>query len=225
MRKEMLCVVGVLLGGCWVQAQQWSPGSASPMYYQGPVQTVQMAQGAANGGYAPQYYPNNYGYVPAYPANYGYGSGYGYGATQGYPVSQGYRAATQGYPVSQNAAGSAPAPIGVPVVTDLPAVSGVVPDAPAGDPEPVASAPLAGGPAPNDAFWFDIGYVLASLQRGPLQTPLVTIGSIADPRAGALGQPNTAVVFGGNGLTHGLSHGITAGGACSWTRSACSRWT
>ena len=186
MRKEMLCVLGVLLAACGVRAQQWPGVGDSSAYYQGQVQPVQMAPDAANGGYAPYYYPNNYGYMPSYPPNYGYGSG-GYGMNYGSPA---------GVPPTD----------GVQVPSDLPATPGdPVVDAATGRPASV------GGPGtPNKLFWVSGNYLLASIQRAPLKFPLVTVGSVADPIPGALGQPNTSVAFGANSLGTGLSSGFEA---------------
>ena len=186
MRKEMLCVLGVLLAACGVRAQQWPGVGDSSAYYQGQVQPVQMAPDAANGGYAPYYYPNNYGYMPSYPPNYGYGSG-GYGMNYGSPA---------GVPPTD----------GVQVPSDLPATPGDPGvDAASGRPASV------GGPGtPNKLFWVSGNYLLASIQRAPLKFPLVTVGSVADPIPGALGQPNTSVAFGANSLGTGLSSGFEA---------------
>ena len=187
MRKEMLCSLGVLLAACGVHAQQWPGVGDASAYYQGQVQPVQMAPGAG-GGYAPYYYPNNFGYAPSYPPNYGYASG-AYGPNYGYQAG-------------------VPAAGGVQVPSDLPATPEAVPgDAGAA----TAGAPVAGGlGAPNRTFWVSGDYLAASVQKAPLHTPLVTVGSVADPIPGALGQPNTSVAFGANNLGTGLSSGFRA---------------
>lgn len=58
-------------------------------------------------------------------------------------------------------------------------------------------------------FWFRSDIVLGWSNRAPLATPLVTTGPANDPRPGALGpaNPNTVVLFGGNGLNFGTNLG------------------
>ena len=68
------------------------------------------------------------------------------------------------------------------------------------EPAPAApAAPMTGAtPAghPGSGLWAEVGY-LQWWYRGSALPPLVTAGSLADPRAGALGQPGTRVLFGG----------------------------
>ena len=187
MRKELLCVLGGLMAACAVQAQQGQADYTQQPYYQGGLQAVQMAPGAGYGSY---YYPNNYGYTPSYPANYGYGAAYGYGNGAGVP-NAGYGYAT-GVPNT------------VQVPADIPAAPAAGNAIPAGD--PVSGGGVSGGP--NKTFWVSADYLLSSIQRGQLRYPLVTTGSANDTLPGALGQPNTAVVFGANNLSTGLSSGV-----------------
>lgn len=59
-----------------------------------------------------------------------------------------------------------------------------------------------------DRFWFRSDYLLWWVKKGPLATPLVTYGSDRDfPFQGALGQPGTAVAYGGSGLNFGTFSG------------------
>ena len=182
MRKEVLCLLGGLLAACGAQAQQGPADYYPSPYYQGGIQPVQMAPGNGYGGYG-SYYPNNYGYVPSYPANYGYGAGYGYGYGAGMPNA------------------------GVQVPADLPSSPAGATDAPLSD-QPATAGGAGGAGAPNKTFYASAEYLLSSIQHAPLRYPLVTTGSSADPIPGALGQPNTAVVFGSSNLSTGLSSGV-----------------
>jgi hypothetical protein len=124
MRKEVLCVMGVLLGGALARAQQ-APYPAANAYYQDPSQAAAAcpaacgyaapsgAEGAnysATGGYYPDpygygSYPYGYGYDPNYPCGYGYG--YGYGAS--YPAGYGWPGSATPEAQPQPPAGSSPA--------------------------------------------------------------------------------------------------------------------
>jgi hypothetical protein len=94
------------------------------------------------------------------------------------------------------ALGQAPAP-----VSDAPA-PGAAEEAGPAIPEPVPSAEEA--PAEKqitehrpDRFWFRADYLLWWIKDSHTP-PLVTTGSPTDPLPGALGQPGTAILFGGN---------------------------
>jgi hypothetical protein len=79
-------------------------------------------------------------------------------------------------------------------------------------PEPVVSAPIGSstpvpartiwgpGPATVPRFWFRTEYLLWWNKTGPLSEPLVTLGSPSDAIPGALGQPGTQVIYGGDGI-------------------------
>ncbi len=90
-------------------------------------------------------------------------------------------------------------------------------DARQASPKPVALEPLPGPAEPPDkpffdqladlwdcpfhrtckeSVWVDASYLLAWIRPGPLNAPLVTTGSANDLVPGAIGQPNTAVLFG-----------------------------
>lgn len=77
--------------------------------------------------------------------------------------------------------------------------------------------PLAGffvSPGSGSRVWASAEYLLWWVKDGPLSAPLVTTGSPNDPIQGALGQPNTRVLFGGSGLDYGAFSGgrFTLGG-------------
>ncbi len=60
-------------------------------------------------------------------------------------------------------------------------------------------APVAYHRSPNDQFWVSGEYLQGWIRPGPLNAPLVTSGLASDsPAAAAIGQPGTAVLFGGN---------------------------
>jgi hypothetical protein len=57
--------------------------------------------------------------------------------------------------------------------------------------------------APPNRGWASIDFLLWWTKSGPLQVPLVTAGSTNDMIPGALGQPNTSVLYGNNNLDFG----------------------
>ena len=98
MRKEMLCVLGVLLGGCWAQAQQTPYGYAAPAYYQGYPPMAQAipynAWPPANGGAGSYNNPANYVNAQYAPPNNGYGMNYAYAQTKFTPAGYVARSST-----------------------------------------------------------------------------------------------------------------------------------
>ena len=89
------------------------------------------------------------------------------------------------------------------------------PDAPTVVPAPAACSidgPLACSPdcdrAPANRFWVGQEYLLWWIKDGPLPFPVVTTGDPNDPIPGALGQPGTRPLFGGNGLDYGIFSGL-----------------
>ena len=60
-------------------------------------------------------------------------------------------------------------------------------------------------------IWVTTDYLLWWVKSGPVNTPLVTSGSAADPVPGALGQPNTQVLFGDRGMAYGALSGVRFG--------------
>ncbi|HET6882256.1 MAG TPA: BBP7 family outer membrane beta-barrel protein [Pirellulales bacterium] len=57
-------------------------------------------------------------------------------------------------------------------------------------------------------FWFRPDILLWWSKSDPMPQPLVTTGSPADALPGALGQPGTQVVYGGNSINFGLTGGL-----------------
>ena len=72
---------------------------------------------------------------------------------------------------------------------------------------PVTSLPMP-EPATVPRFWIRTDYLLWWNKKGPLSAPLATQGSINDPIPGALGQPNTQVLYGGNGIDFRALNGL-----------------
>jgi hypothetical protein len=73
-------------------------------------------------------------------------------------------------------------------------------------------AGCAGGGCPQDFVWAEAEYLVWWVKNGPLTTPLVTTGSVADPVPGALDQPNTTVLFGDHGFDYKTFSGIRVSG-------------
>ncbi len=63
----------------------------------------------------------------------------------------------------------------------------------------VVSAPAEAPPA---RFRVDAEYLLWWVKNGPVPAPLVTTGSLSDPRPGAVGMPGTAVLYGNSGIDY-----------------------
>ncbi len=61
---------------------------------------------------------------------------------------------------------------------------------------------------PRSQPWFSAEYLLWWIKDGPVSTPLVTVGSLADTIPTALGQPNTRVLFGDNTLNYNAFSGM-----------------
>src|SRR5262249_22525178 len=69
--------------------------------------------------------------------------------------------------------------------------------------------------------WYVSAEYLAWWMRGNRVPPLVTTGSITDPVPGALGQPGTQVLFGGNNLGTGAASGARFMAGYWLTRDHC----
>ena len=69
---------------------------------------------------------------------------------------------------------------------------------------PIMSPPVTAFPR----FWARTDYLLWWSKNGPLSAPLATAGSSSDAVPGALGQPHTAVLYGGNGIDFGAQGGF-----------------
>jgi hypothetical protein len=127
-------------------------------------------------------------------------------------------------------AGLAIAQTPYPVVPPSRVMAAAQPNAPAGTPNfsaplgsdwvvPLNGAPAGDGCGPAAPHWHDIvepcspwygsaEYMLLWSKNGPVDVPLVTIGSLADKIGGALGQPNTAILFpAGDHLDYGATSG------------------
>ncbi len=61
---------------------------------------------------------------------------------------------------------------------------------------------------PCGSVWLNTDYLLWWIRQAPIAAPLVTTGSPLDPVPGALGQPNTSVLFGNNAANLGVFSGF-----------------
>jgi hypothetical protein len=66
----------------------------------------------------------------------------------------------------------------------------------------------AGGDATASGAWVSTDYLLWWMRRGPVNTPLVTAGSVNDAIPGALGQNGTRVLFGDHAFDYGAFSGL-----------------
>jgi hypothetical protein len=65
---------------------------------------------------------------------------------------------------------------------------------------------------PNqERFWFSAGYLVSFMRNERLATPLATTGSLGDLHPAGLGQPGTAVLFGGDPVNFGAFSGVRLG--------------
>jgi hypothetical protein len=94
-----------------------------------------------------------------------------------------------------------PAPVAGPPAP--PQLVPVPPPGPYGSGAPVIVPPCDHAPT----VWFQTDLLLWWVKSGPLNVPLVTTGSASDAIPGAIGQPNTQVLHGGNGLNYGTFAG------------------
>ena len=90
-------------------------------------------------------------------------------------------------------------------------------------PDPAISQP----PSPKERFWVGAEYLAAFMRPMRLSSPLVTTGSSTDAHPGALGQPDTAVLFGNNSVDYGLISGgrLEAGVFLDEARRFSLQWT
>jgi hypothetical protein len=66
-----------------------------------------------------------------------------------------------------------------------------------------------------EGFWVGVDYLNWRIKNGPLPNPMITSGSLSDAVPGALGQPGTRVLAGGNssnGMDYGPFSGIRMNG-------------
>jgi hypothetical protein len=206
MRVRLLCCLAVLCGGKIAHAQQWPayPANGSyPGYYAAPYGNA--AMGA---------YPTYPVYNPSSPA-YNYSTNY-----PQYPPPT-YSQPRIGHVNPPQTPYMAPPPASLAGIskeldsegktlagsaaTDRDKDAQAVPQKQvpladlAGD-DDAAAAPRDADPAPArpQFFWFTANYTL-SFFRTPVQPgPLVTAGAAGNATPGAIGQPNTTVLFGNN---------------------------
>jgi hypothetical protein len=70
-------------------------------------------------------------------------------------------------------------------------------------------------------FWFSTEYLLWDLKDAPVPFPLLTAGSTTDPLPGALGQPGTTVLLGGNPLELDRAQGVRVSGGFRLDPDGC----
>ena len=63
----------------------------------------------------------------------------------------------------------------------------------------------------GDRFWFSSAYTMSFIRSERFATPLATTGSTLDAHPGALGQPGTGVLIGGDPANFGMIQGIRLG--------------
>jgi hypothetical protein len=131
-----------------------------------------------------------------------------------------------GLVMAQSAEKPAPSVNQVPPVNGVPPVNAVPPVnpilCPYGTPDyvdhgahgpdvlggPGCGSGCTGGACPRDFLWAEAEYLAWWIKDGPVAAPLVTTGSVLDPVPGALGQPNTAVLFGNRDIDFKVFSGV-----------------
>jgi hypothetical protein len=204
MRSQLLCAVALLGGAGVAHAQTW-PGYAPNGYAPGP----------GGGGYPP---PGG----PAVPARYyqGYAQPFPFFPTAASPDQAARPPAVSPPPAAQVAPPTGAVVAGP--VTAGPVMAGpVVAGPPLAGPPGAGGGPvlpeqpfngpglppwqLPAVPQPPEPkrlddghqhMWVTADYVMAWFRGQRLATPLVTTGGAADLHPGALGQPNTGILFG-----------------------------
>lgn len=184
--------------------QQGAP--ANP--YAQPIQPVQYPYGGYS--YAP---PPSYYYPRPVPPAFGYNNGYGvnyYFVQNPYAYSGPFRPANAPPP---------PPPVNYPQpyqpLPPLPQaqddLAGTAPGGEAADGPGCPAPPTISFRRPtSECFWFDSSYMATFMRPMHMNGPLVTTGNPNDPVPGALGQPGTTTLFGGNSIDNGLFSGIHA---------------
>lgn len=217
MCKKTSGLLVLLCSGAWANAQQpgyavVSSGAGSPpepAAIGGPM-GVQMAQGP--GGPVPGPMPGMGGPGMGYPMG---GPGMGYpmgGPGMGYPMG----GPGMGYPMGGLGMGG----------PGMAMPHGGVPDAPAID----FGLPTVGptNTFGSESFWASMNYVAGWVNKPGLNSPLLTQGSVTDTHPGALGQPNTTVLFGNDQYKFGPYNGIEASVGVNltdeWSLEASGLW-
>jgi hypothetical protein len=73
---------------------------------------------------------------------------------------------------------------------------------------PIAGQPLPAPAAARPTFWVSADYLFWVIKRAPEPLPLVVTGPVTDPYPGALDQPNTKILYGGDGLHYNPFSGM-----------------
>jgi len=198
MRKTVLSVIGILLGGAGALAQQGQPGYSfvtSNSKSSAPAVVVPTV--------ATPVEPGAIGAVPAPMSP----AGAVYGGYPQYPMGP-----ATGMPPGAMGPGMG-GPMGMPMGGPGAAMPpGMDPNAMYGPGYPDMGAPNFALDPPSsfgtERVWVSAHYLLGYLTRPQLGTPLVTTGSFTDIHPGALGQPSTAVIFGNDQYQFGTLNGI-----------------
>jgi len=84
-----------------------------------------------------------------------------------------------------------------------------LPDAVAAEAKPVVAESCHLPPAcPQPQCWLEASVLAWRIKDGPLNFPVVTTGNPLDPLAGAVGQPGTRVLYGGDGVDYDWTPGF-----------------
>src|SRR5579863_8341068 len=109
--------------------------------------------------------------------------------------------------------GGSGSPVGPPPRDDIPPFDGPPPGPtrtyipPVYAPPPSVPLLVPFEPIGPTRFWFQSDYLLWWTKNAPLPAPLVTSGSASDAVPGALGQPGTQVIYGGQSVDLGAANG------------------
>ena len=224
MRARLLWCLAFLCGAEIAHAQQW-PAYPATGNFPGYAPTYQGVPNAAgypypSGGAPMPYYNtpsmNAYG-APYNPAMNSYPGYPAYNYSTNYPqyTIPPYGQAGTGYPNPPQAPFVAPPPGSLTgMASDKDTPPSAVPIAPPGPGTGKPTKPLTelvdddgvqapprepeAAPARPQVFWISANYTLSFFRTGVQPGPLVTTGSAADAVPGALGSPNTTVLFGNN---------------------------
>jgi hypothetical protein len=232
LKRSLIILSTVLAGATLVHAQNMptygygygyggyaptsAPAAANPYAYYGyaqpntqPYQRVQYPYYPPN-AYGQGYYYNARPYnAPNYyaPNYYGYQNGYGVNYyTMRNPVGYTPTPAPYGAVANQRALESTPSYVssGGPSIYQ----PGPMMEPEDGFPGVDNRAPIVYHRKPCDCFWLSGGYLGTIITPMRVQAPLVTTGSPNAPIPGVLGDPSTAILFGGNNINFNLLSGL-----------------